>query len=58
MVTDSLIQCDDDIRNAINELVSLIVRTTLLKNFPEKLRMELSDYKNIGSFNLSFVPER
>ena len=58
MVTDSLIQCDDDIRNDINESVSLIGGNTLLKNFPEKLRRELSDNKNMGNFNLSFVQEK
>ena len=58
MVTDSLIQCDDDVRNDINEFICLIGGNTLLKNFPEKLRMELSDNKDMGSFNLSFVPER
>jgi len=58
MVIDSLSQCDDDVRNDINESICLIGGTTLMKNFPEKLRMELSDSKDLGNFNLSFAPER
>ena len=58
MVIDSLAKSDDDVRNDINESVCLIGGNTLMKNFPEKLRMELSDNKDMGSFNLSFVPER
>ena len=58
MVVDSLNLCDEDVKNDINESVCLIGGNTLLKNFPEKLRMELSDNKDMGSFNLSFIPER
>ena len=58
MVVDSLNLCDEEVKNDINESVCLIGGNTLLKNFPEKLRMELSDNKDMGSFNLSFVPER
>ena len=58
MVVDSLQLCDEDVKSDINESVCLIGGNTLLKNFPEKLRMELSDNKDMGSFNLSFVPER
>ena len=58
MVVDSLKLCDEDVKNDINESVCLIGGNTLLKNFPEKIRMELSDNKDMGSFNLSFVPER
>ena len=58
MVVDSLKLCDEDVKNDINESVCLIGGNTLLKNFPEKLRTELSDNKDMGSFNLSFVPER
>ena len=58
MIVDSLNLCDEDVKNDINESVCLIGGNTLLKNFPEKLRMELSDNKDMGSFNLSFIPER
>jgi actin-related protein len=58
MVVDSLGLCDDDVKSDINESVCLIGGNTLLKNFPEKLRTELSENKDMGSFNLSFVPER
>ena len=58
MVVDSINKCDDEIKNDIKENICLTGGTTLLKNFPEKLRMELSDNKDMGSFNLSFVPER
>ena len=58
MVIDSLGKCDDDVRNDINESICLIGGNTLMKNFPEKLRMELSDNKDTWSFNLSYVPER
>ena len=57
MVEDSLNKCDDDVRSDINESICLIGGTTLMKNFPEKLRMELSD-RDLGNFNLSFSPER
>ena len=58
MVVDSLKLCDEDVKNDINESVCLIGGNTLMKNFPEKLRMELSDNKDMGSFNMSFSPER
>ena len=58
MVVDSLKESDDDVRNDINESICLIGGTTLTKNFPEKLKNELSDSKDFGNFNLSFSPER
>jgi actin-related protein len=58
MMVDSLKESDDDVRNDINESICLIGGTTLTKNFPEKLKNELSDSKDFGNFNLSFSPER
>ena len=58
MVTEALACCDDDVRTDINESICLIGGTTLMKNFPEKLKNELSDNKDFGNFNLSFSPER
>ncbi len=58
MVVESLSSCDDDVRTDINESICLIGGTTLMKNFPEKLKNELSDNKDFGNFNLSFSPER
>ena len=58
MVAESLASCDDDVRIDINESICLIGGTTLMKNFPEKLKNELSDNKDFGNFNLSFSPER
>ena len=58
MVTEALACCDDDVRTDINESICLIGGTTLMKNFPEKLKNELSDDKEFGNFNLSFSPER
>ncbi len=58
MVAESLASCDDDVRTDINESICLIGGTTLMKNFPEKLKNELSDNKDFGNFNLSFSPER
>lgn len=58
MVAESLSNCDDDVRSDINESICLIGGTTLMKNFPEKLKNELSDNKDFGNFNLSFSPER
>ena len=58
MVVDSLKESDDDVRNDVNESICLIGGTTLTKNFPEKLKNELSDSKDFGNFNLSFSPER
>jgi actin-related protein len=58
MVVESLKESDDDVRNDVNESICLIGGTTLTKNFPEKLKNELSDSKDFGNFNLSFSPER
>ena len=58
MVFDSLNKCDDDVKSDINESVCLIGGNTLMKNFPEKLKTELSDNKDMGNFNLSYLPER
>ena len=58
MVFDSLNLCDDDVKSDINESICLIGGNTLMKNFPEKLKMELSDNKDMGNFNLSYLPER
>jgi actin-related protein len=58
MVAEALACCDDDVRTDINESICLIGGTTLMKNFPEKLKNELSDNKDFGNFNLSFSPER
>ena len=58
MVVESLNSCDDDVKKDINESVCLIGGTTLLKNFPERLKLELSDNKDFGMYNMAPVPER
>ena len=58
MVFDSFGSCDNNVKSDINESICLIGGNTLLKNFPEKLKMELSDNKDTGNFNLSYLPER
>ena len=58
MVTDSLKLCDDDVRKDINESICLVGGTSLMKNFTERLRLELSDNKEIGMFNMQASPER
>ena len=58
MVVDSISKCDDDVKNDIKEYICLIGGNTLLKNFPEKLRGDLSDSNELGNFNLSYAPER
>ena len=58
MVVDSLNLCDDDVKKDINESVCLIGGTSLMKNFPERLKLELSDNKNFGMYNLTSSPER
>ena len=58
MVVDSLNLCDDDVRKDINESICLIGGTTLMKNFPERLKNELSNEKDFGMFNMPPCPER
>ena len=56
MVVDSLNLCDDDVKKEINESVCLIGGTTLMKNFSERLRLELSDNKDFGMYNMAPAP--
>ena len=58
MVVDSLNLCDDDVKKDINESICLIGGTTLMKNFPERLKVELSDVKDFGLYNMASNPER
>ena len=58
MVVESLNLCDDDVKKEINESICLIGGTTLLKNFPERLKLELSDNKDFGMYNMVPAPER
>ncbi len=57
-VFDSINKCDNEIKADIKENICLTGGTTLLKNFPEKLKNELSDSSEGGNFNMSFEPER
>ena len=58
MVVESLNLCDDDVKKDINESICLIGGTTLMKNFPERLKLELSDNKDFGMYNMQANPER
>ena len=58
MVVDSINKCDNEIKNDIKENICLTGGTTLLKNFPEKLKNELSDSSEGTNFNLSAEQER
>ena len=59
MIMESLNNCDDDVKNEINEVLCLIGGTSLMKNFVEKIKSELADDKEGGgSFNISYSPER
>ena len=58
MVVDSINKCDDEIKNDIKENICLTGGTTLLKNFPEKLKNEISDSSEGINFNLSAEQER
>ena len=58
MVVDSINKCDDEIKNDIKENICLTGGTTLLKNFPEKLKNEISDSSEGIHFNLSAEQER
>ena len=58
MVIDSINKCDNEIKNDIKENICLTGGTTLLKNFPEKLKNELSDSSEGTNFNLSAEQER
>ena len=57
-VLDSINKCDISIKNDIKENICLTGGTTLLKNFPEKLKNEISDSSEGSNFNMSSVPER
>ena len=58
MVIDSINKCDNEIKNDIKENICLTGGTTLLKNFPEKLKNELSESSEGANFNLSAEQER
>ena len=58
MVLSSLSKCDPDTKDDIKESICLIGGNTLLKNFPEKLRMTLSEDNGIGNFLLTANKER
>ena len=58
MVVDSINKCDNEIKNDIKENICLTGGTTLLKNFPEKLKNEISDSSEGINFNLSAEQER
>ena len=58
MVLSSLSKCDPDTKDDIKESICLIGGNTLLKNFPEKLRMTLSEGNGIGNFLLTANKER
>ena len=58
MVIDSINKCDKEIKSDIKENICLTGGTTLLKNFPEKLKNELSDSSEGTNFNLSAEQER
>jgi actin-related protein len=57
-VLDSINKCDNGIKGDIKENICLTGGTTLLKNFPEKLKNEISDSSEGSNFNMSDVPER
>ena len=57
-VIESLEKCDSNIKSDIKENICLTGGTTLLKNFSEKLKNELSDSSEGSGFNMSSVPER
>lgn len=58
IVITSLQKCDDNILDDVKESICLIGGNTLLKNYPEKLKTELSDSGECGNFAMSFAPER
>ena len=58
MVVDSLNLCDDDVKKDINESICLIGGTSLMKNFPERLKLELSNIQDFGMYNMTPNPER
>ena len=58
MLIDSINKCDNEIKNDIKENICLTGGTTLLKNFPEKLKNEISDSSEGIHFNLSAEQER
>ena len=58
MVLSSISKCDPSIIDDVKESICLTGGNTLIKNFAEKLRSNLSDSNEMGNFNISFNPER
>ena len=57
-VIDSTGKCDDDIKKSIEENICLTGGTSLLKNFTEKLKLELTDASQGNGFRVENMEER
>ena len=60
MVIESMDKCESEIKDDIKENICLIGGTTLLKNFPEKLKNDISspELTQLSNFNMQTLPER
>lgn len=58
LIETSIDKCHENIQNEIKENISLTGGTTLLKNFPSRLKNELSKLKKVTGFNITFSNER
>ncbi len=60
MIVESMDKCESEIKDDIKENICLIGGTTLLKNFPEKLKNDISspELTQLSNFNMQTLPER
>ena len=58
LIENSLIKCDEDIKNEIKENICLTGGTSLLKNFVARLKNEVSNIQEAEGFNVNNCGER
>lgn len=58
MIIDSILRCDDELKNDIKESICIIGGNTLLKGFYNRLKNDLSSCNEISDFNLVANSER
>ena len=60
MIVESMDKCESEIKDDIKENICLIGGTTLLHNFPEKLKNDISspELTQLSNFNMQTLPER
>lgn len=57
-ILETISKCDAEIKGDIKRNICLTGGTTLLKNYPEKLKNEISDSPEGNTFHMDYIPER